>query len=84
MKMYRNDEQATEIPRLSLKPKEAAVSLGMSDKALWNRTAPRGDIPAVKVGSRTCYFVHQLKEWADERLAKQQQQQQQSKSGRNI
>ena len=72
--IYRNDEQTQNIPRISLRPKEAAIALGMSEKALWDRTSPRGDIPAVKVGSRTCYFVHQLQAWADLQLHHQQQQ----------
>lgn len=77
MKCIYPDRPAPEIPRLALRPKETAIALGMSEKALWSRTYPRGDIPAVKIGSRVVYFPHQIQEWADQELAKQQAAQQQ-------
>ncbi len=63
-----------EPPRLAYRAREAATALGMSEKALWDRTSPRGDIPAVKIGSRVLYFVHQIQGWADEELARQQRE----------
>lgn len=71
MNLYRNKPAPT-IPPLALRPREAAIALGMSEKALFSRTFPRGDIPAVKVGSRVIYFQHQICEWADKELARQQ------------
>ena len=65
MKNIYADNPTPELPRLALRPKEAAIALGMSEKALWARTFPRGDIPAVKLGSRVAYFPHQIREWAD-------------------
>jgi predicted DNA-binding transcriptional regulator AlpA len=70
--VYRDDQSAPPIPRLALRPREAAIALGMSEKAVWDRSWPRGDIPAVKLGSRVVYFVHQLQAWADKELARQQ------------
>lgn len=72
--IYRTDELTTSPPRLALRPREAAIALGMSEKSLFSRTFPRGDIPAVKVGSRVVYFQHQICEWADRELARQQQE----------
>lgn len=69
--IYSSNESAPEIPRLALRPRECAISLGMSEKALFDRTFPRGDIPAVKVGSRVVYFVHQIQAWADKELSRQ-------------
>ncbi len=81
MKKTYSEPQQPEIPRLALRPKEAAVALGMSEKALFSRTVPRGDIPAVKLGSRVAYFPHQIREWADRELARQQRAAQQQTDG---
>jgi hypothetical protein len=58
-------EKHAGVPRLCLKPEEAAVALGMSEKNLWSQSMPRGDIPCFKLGSRTMYAVHHLKQWMD-------------------
>jgi len=72
MKSIYPDQPAPELPRLALRPKEAATALGMSEKSLWSLTQPRGSLPCVRHGSRVCYYVHQLQAWADEELARQQ------------
>jgi hypothetical protein len=72
MKSIYTNESTPEIPRLALRPREAAIALGMSEKTLFSRKFPRGDIPAVKVGSRVAYFPHQIREWADREFARQQ------------
>jgi len=74
MKSMYPDQPAPEIRRLALRPREAATALGMSEKALWDRTFPRGDIPAVKVGTRTLYAPHQIQQWLDQQLAEQQRE----------
>jgi predicted DNA-binding transcriptional regulator AlpA len=61
-----------DVPRLALRPREAAVALGVSEKALWSLTSPRGSLPCVRVGSRVTYWAHQLRAWADAQLEKQQ------------
>jgi len=40
-----------ETELLALRPREAAKALGISVRTLWNLTAPRGPIHAVKVGT---------------------------------
>jgi hypothetical protein len=40
---------------LLLNARQAAKSLSISSGTLWNLTAPRGPIPAVKIGARVCY-----------------------------
>lgn len=60
------------VPRIALRPREAAVALGMSEKAVWSITVPRGSLPAVRIGGRVLYATHQMRKWLDAQLAKQQ------------
>ena len=43
-----------------LNTRQAAKSLSISPGTLFNLTAPRGPIPAVKIGARVCYAVTDL------------------------
>jgi hypothetical protein len=43
-----------------LNARQAAKSLSISPGTLFNLTAPRGPIPAVKIGARVCYAVADL------------------------
>lgn len=45
---------------LLLNLKQAAKMLSISDRTLHSMTAPRGPIPAVKIGTRVCYAVSDL------------------------
>ncbi len=54
-------------PRLLLSAREAANSLGICEKTLWATTAPRGDLPCVRIGRRVLYFVDDLRAWIDQR-----------------
>lgn len=45
---------------LLLNARQAAKSLSISSGTLWHITAPRGPIPAVKIGARVCYAVADL------------------------
>lgn len=45
---------------LLLNVSQAAKSLSVSKGTLFNLTAPRGPIPAVKMGARVCYAVKDL------------------------
>jgi hypothetical protein len=45
---------------LLLNARQAAKSLSISSGTLWHMTAPRGPIPAVKIGARVCYAVADL------------------------
>ncbi len=55
---------------LALRPREAAKALGIGQRLLWDLTAPRGPIPAVKVGACVLYPVDGLKRWLTEQAAK--------------
>ena len=50
------------VPNLALRPREAAKSLGVSPRWLWERTK-RGDIPHVRVGRAVLYPVDGLRDW---------------------
>lgn len=47
--------------RLLLSPREAARYLSIGERTLFNRTAPRGPIPAVRIGTLVRYEVSDLK-----------------------
>ena len=50
---------------LALRPREAAKALGISERMLWSLTAPRGTIPAVRIGTCVLYPVSGLQAWLD-------------------
>lgn len=52
--------------RLLLSAREAAQSLSICEKSLWNVTRPRGDLPCVRIGRRVLYSVDDLRCWIDE------------------
>ena len=45
---------------LALRPREAAKALGISERMLWSLTAPRGTVPAVRIGPCVLYPVTAL------------------------
>lgn len=49
---------------LALRPRDAAKAIGISERSLWQRTRD-GEIPFVKIGSRTLYRVDALKEYLE-------------------
>jgi len=52
------------VPPLALRPKEAAVALGISTRKLWEITADRSSgIPVIRLGKAVLYPVAQLQEW---------------------
>jgi excisionase family DNA binding protein len=56
--------------RLLVKSVEAAKLLSISEKTLWSLTAPRGPIPAIRVGERSIrYSVAALEQWIAEQVA---------------
>lgn len=55
---------------LAVGPREAARLLGFSERTLWSRTAPRGDIPAVYVGRKVLYHVADLVDWLERHKVK--------------
>jgi len=57
-----------EKERLLLKPPEAAESLSISERQLWAKTCPRGQIPSVRIGNCVRYDPRAL----DQYIADQQ------------
>lgn len=49
--------------RLLLNVREAAESLGISQRTLWSLTQPRGPIPSVRIGARVLYSLTALQVW---------------------
>jgi hypothetical protein len=72
MRMY-PDEPAPTIPRLALKPAEAAKALSISEKSLSNYTMPHGPIPCLRLGSRVLYPVNLLQDFLSREATYQQQ-----------
>ena len=81
--MYNNDETPA-VPRLALRPREAAIALGVSEKTLWSITTPNGSLPCIRVGSRVLYAPHQLRRWLNRELTRQQAAQQQGGAGSEV
>jgi len=52
-----------EEAKLLLSTREAAKLLGISDRSLWNLTAPRGPVPAIRFGSIVRYSPDDLRAW---------------------
>jgi excisionase family DNA binding protein len=55
-------ESAVVIPALALRPKQAAASLGVSERTLWAWTAA-GEVPHVRKGKAVLYPVELLQKW---------------------
>jgi excisionase family DNA binding protein len=56
-------------PKLALRPKEAAVALGIGARLLWSLTNQRL-IPHVRLGKRILYPVSELDRWLAEQAKK--------------
>ncbi len=52
------------VQRLALRPKEAAVALGIGERLLWSMTN-QNLIPHLKIGRAVVYPVEGLKRWLD-------------------
>lgn len=51
--------------KLLLSAREAAEALSICPKTPWSHTAPRGTIPAVRIGARVLYDPRDLTAWID-------------------
>jgi len=51
-----------ETPYLSMRAREAAKALGISERLLWEWT-DRGIVPHVRLGKRIVYPVDSLRDW---------------------
>jgi hypothetical protein len=49
------------VPQLLLTPRAAAAALFVSERTLWGLTAPRGPIPAVRIGRAVRYDLEALR-----------------------
>lgn len=58
--MTRGASDRPEAPRLLLRLEEAARLLDISERNLWERTAPRGGVPCVRIGRLVRYSVAEL------------------------
>ncbi len=56
------------VPRLALRPKDAAKALGIGERKLWEITADRtSGIPHVRLGKAILYPVRELRDWLAEK-----------------
>jgi excisionase family DNA binding protein len=55
--------EKVEEAKLLLSTREAAKLLGISDRSLWNLTAPRGPVPAIRFGGIVRYSPDDLRAW---------------------
>ena len=58
-----------ELPRLALRPKEAAKALGIGERLLWSMTN-QGLVPHLRLGKAIVYPVAELERWLADRAAK--------------
>ena len=52
-------------PALLLTPRDAARTLAICERTLWERTQPRGPIPVVRIGRAVRYAVADLETWIE-------------------
>jgi predicted DNA-binding transcriptional regulator AlpA len=48
--------------------REVAEVSGLCEKSIWNVTAPRGDLPCVKMGTRVLYRPEDVAAWIESRV----------------
>lgn len=60
---------------LLLTPRDAAQALAVSERTLWGLTAPRGPLPAVRIGRAVRYSRDALARWVDAGCPAQEVQQ---------
>lgn len=65
------NQEANLTPKLLLSSREAARALSVSPRTLWSSTAPRGDLPSVKIGRCVRYHVADLERWIETRKEQQ-------------
>jgi predicted DNA-binding transcriptional regulator AlpA len=59
-------------PKLLLDAREAAAALTVSERFLWGITAPRGDLPCVRLGRSVRYHVSDLEAWINANKTRQE------------
>jgi predicted DNA-binding transcriptional regulator AlpA len=61
-------KQKIETPCLSMRPKEAAAALGISERLLWDWTK-RNFVPHVRIGGVVVYPTDALRDWLQKQAA---------------
>jgi excisionase family DNA binding protein len=64
--MIANNSRTNEVSVLLLTSREAAAALAISEKKLWSITAPRGELPAVRIGRSVRYSLTALQAWIED------------------
>ncbi len=69
--MSKDDKRQVEpAVRLALRPKEAAVAIGVSERTLWTITQDQASgIPFMKIGRSVLYPVEPLRRWLAEKAS---------------
>ena len=67
-------EAVAPVPRLSLRPAEAARALGISPRKLWEISAGPDGPPKVKIGGAVLYPCRELANWLRERAESEGEQ----------
>ena len=60
--------------QLLLTVRAAAKTLAISESLLWKHTAPRGNIPCVKIGRAVRYRPADLERWAERTAAESERE----------
>lgn len=63
--LYAAADPVPRVARLLLTPREAANALAICEKTLWSITAPRGPLPAVRIGRAVRYDLTDLQAFVD-------------------
>ena len=58
-------QEVAESNPLALRPRDAARTLGLSERTLWSLTK-QGKVPFVRIGKAVRYPVHLLRKWLEE------------------
>ena len=60
--------KAGDVPKLALRPKEAAKAIGLGERKLWEITADKtSGIPHARFGKAIVYPIDELRRWLAER-----------------
>ncbi len=60
-------ETPVSLNRLAVPARKAAELLSISERSLWSITAPRGDLPCLRIGRRCLYLVDSLRVYVEAR-----------------
>ena len=57
-------------PAALLSIREASQLLNLCEKSVWNHAAPRGTLPAVRLGSRLLFRREDIERWIESRVVR--------------